>query len=97
MEKDCDLSQIKSLETLERRIFCFWTGDNKMSENRLDAIASLRDKAEVEIVLVTPADLDKFILTGFPLHKGFQYLSAVHKSDYLRCYFMHHYGAGTQT
>lgn len=94
LEKDCDLSQIKSLQPLERRIFCFWTGDNEMSENRLDALASLREKAEVEIVLVTPANLEKFILTDFPLHKGYQYLSAVHKSDYLRCYFMHHYGGG---
>lgn len=29
-----------------------------------------------------------------PLHKAFQYLSPVHKSDYLRAYFMHFYGGG---
>jgi len=30
----------------------------------------------------------------FPLHPAFSYLSSTHKSDYLRCYLMHHYGGG---
>lgn len=94
LENDCLSSQTKPLQLLERRIFCFWTGDNNMSENRQQAIASLREKTEVEVMLVTPANLHTFILPDFPLHKGYPYLSAVHKADYLRCYFMHHHGGG---
>jgi hypothetical protein len=94
LENNCDSSQKKYFEHLQRRIFCFWTGKNEMSKNRLDSLTSLREKSGVEIVLVTPENLDQFILSDFPLHKGFKYLSAVHKSDYLRCYFMHHYGGG---
>jgi hypothetical protein len=33
-------------------------------------------------------------LDEHPLHEGFQYLSDVHKADYLRTYFMHHHGGG---
>jgi len=94
LENECDSSQKKSFQHLERRIFCFWPGSNEMSKNRMDSLKSLRDRTGVEVVLVTPENLDKFIQSDFPLHKGFQYLSAVHKSDYLRCYFMHHYGGG---
>lgn len=94
LEKDADVTQIKPLQPLARRIFCFWTGDNEMTDNRLHAIASLREKTEVDIVLITPANLHTFLLADHPLHKGFQYLSAVHKSDYLRCYIMHHHGGG---
>jgi hypothetical protein len=33
-------------------------------------------------------------LPEYPLHPAFKYLSYVHKSDYLRSYFMHFYGGG---
>ena len=33
-------------------------------------------------------------MKDYPLHKGYKYLSAIHKADYLRCYLMHHYGGG---
>jgi len=94
LQNDFDSSQVKPFQKLERRIFCFWTGNNEMSKNRLESLSSLKKNTGVEIVLVTPKNLDTFILSDFPLHKSFQYLSAVHKSDYLRCYFMHHYGGG---
>lgn len=31
---------------------------------------------------------------GVPLHPAYRYLSPVHRSDYLRCYFLHHVGGG---
>ncbi len=78
----------------EEVVYCFWTGTNAMSDNRLKSIGILKSKLNVRFELITPDNLDSFIIEGFPLHKAFPYLSAVHKSDYLRCYFMHHYGGG---
>ena len=48
----------------------------------------------VPVILITPDNLDLYILKKHPLHKGYQYLSETHKADYLRTYFMHHYGGG---
>lgn len=76
------------------QVFCFWTGDNEMSPARRKALDGLIRNAKLEAVLITPGNLKQFILEEFPLHPGYYYLSLVHKSDYLRCYFMHHYGGG---
>jgi hypothetical protein len=89
-----ELIEMGPSKPLIRRIFCFWTGSNEMNLNRLSSIDSLRKTAGIEIVLITKDNLTDYILDKYPLHKGFEYLSAVHKSDYLRCYFMHHYGGG---
>lgn len=94
LDNTYETSQTKPVQPLEKKIFCFWTNDVEMSENRLNALRTLRGKAGMELVLVTPSNLEEYIVPGFPLHKGYPYLSAVHKSDYLRCYFMHHYGGG---
>lgn len=75
-------------------IYIFWTGNNEISQNRLNGIQSLRDISEVEVVLITPENLDAYVLDDYPLHPSYQYLSLVHKSDYLRCYFMLHHGGG---
>jgi hypothetical protein len=49
----------------------------------------------IHFILVTPKTLDFYIKkAGVKLHEGFKYLSAIHKSDYLRCYFMHFFGGG---
>lgn len=66
-----------------------------MSENRkknLDIIQATLKTAE--LVLVTPQNIHDYILESHPLHPCYEYLSLVHKSDYLRAYFMHHYGGG---
>lgn len=75
-------------------IFCFWTGKNEMSDNRKRGIQSLHKKTGVSVTLITPDNLQEYILKDYPLHPGYELLSLVHKSDYLRCYFMHHYGGG---
>lgn len=67
---------------------------NPMSNNRRRSITSLQAVAGVPVVLVTPENLPQFIQPNAPLHPAFEYLSLVHKSDYLRCYFMHHLGGG---
>ncbi|MDM1062252.1 hypothetical protein HXZ62_06685 [Empedobacter falsenii] len=75
-------------------IYCFWTGDNPLTENRKKGLMELEKNAGVPIKLITSENLHKYIKPNFPLHKGYELLSLVHRSDYLRCYFMHHYGGG---
>lgn len=75
------------------RLFCFWTGDNPMSSNRLKALATMENSG-LEVTLLTRKNIESWILDYDPLHPAFQYLSAIHRADYLRMYFMHHYGGG---
>ena len=81
---------------IDQVIYCFWTGENEMSENRKRGYQSLVDHSGVEVKLITPHNLQEYILPNHPLHPAYKNLSLVHKSDYLRCYFMHFYGGGYQ-
>ena len=74
-------------------LYCFWTGKNKMSEDRENAYNTMF-KSDFNVVLITPDNLNNYILDDYPLHPGYKYLSETHKSDYLRCYFLHFYGEG---
>ena len=76
-----------------RKLYCFWNGDKPMSENRRRCFNTLWNSG-LEVILVTDHNLSKFILPEAPLHEGYKYLSAAHKSDYLRAYFMHFHGGG---
>jgi len=83
------------VENIEKNnIFCFWTGTNKMTPNRLGCMYNLRTQTDSNIILVTVENLHTFIKADDPLHEAYQYLSETHKCDYLRVYFMHHYGGG---
>ena len=79
---------------VEKIIYCFWTGTNEMSENRKGCFDSICRNAGVTVKLINPDNLQEYILPEHPLHPAYQYLSLVHKADYLRCYFMHFYGGG---
>lgn len=81
---------------LQRNLYCFWVGYNNpvMNDNRLNGLESIRKNSNVNVVLVNNNNLQEYILPDHPLHEGFDYLSDVHKADYLRTYFMHHYGGG---
>lgn len=74
-------------------IYCFWTGTNPLTKNREECLKSIIDiQTAANVILVTPENLERFV--SEPLHKAFKHLSLTHKSDYLRCYFMYHYGGG---
>jgi hypothetical protein len=75
-------------------IFIFWTGTNKMSFRRIHCINSLIEQTECNIKLIDVNNLHEYIIEGYPIHKCYNYLSETHKCDYLRTYFMHHYGGG---
>lgn len=81
-------------EIVNKVIYCFWTGKNKMSKNREYGIETIKKNSGVQVILITPDNLNQYILPDYPLHKAYPYLSNVHKADYLRCYFMHHWGGG---
>jgi hypothetical protein len=75
-------------------IYCFWTGDNEITQNRKDCLEQLINTTECTVKLITKKDLHEYILPAYPLHPGYEYLSETHKADYLRCYFMHFHGGG---
>ena len=72
-------------------LYCFWTGDNLMKKDRLDALNSLKNTG-LNVILITQYNLKNYLHPDFPLHPTYNYLSAVHRADYLRTYFMHIYG-----
>lgn len=79
---------------VDRVIYIFWTGDNEITPNRLSGIKSLEKVSGAEVKLITPIELPEYIKKDDPLPEAYQYLSFVHRSDYLRSYFMYHYGGG---
>jgi hypothetical protein len=89
-----NINNDKNKNLIEHNIFCFWTGDNKMSFNRLESLENLKKVSECNVILVTKSEIPKYILKEEPLHPAFEYLSETHKADYLRTYFMHFYGGG---
>ena len=77
-----------------RSIFCFWTGDEIMSTDRLHSLLTIFFKSGCNVNIVTKETLGHWIHPHHNLHCAYNYLSSVHKSDYLRSYFMHYYGGG---
>lgn len=75
-------------------IYCFWTGNNKMSNERKAALESLQNDSGCKVILITPANLSEYILPEHPIHSAYEYLSYTHKADFLRTYFMRFHGGG---
>jgi hypothetical protein len=75
-------------------IYVFWTGDNPMSDNRKNCLKNLEKVSECKVVLINNKNLHLYILENYPLHPAYKFLSATHKADYLRTYFMNFYGGG---
>lgn len=75
-------------------IFCMWTGDNPMSAQRIQALWSIYNNTGCPVALINQNNLQHWVHPDYPLHPAYPFLSATHKSDYLRVYFMHHYGGG---
>lgn len=83
-----------NLQKVERVIYVFWTGDNEITPNRLKGIKSLEKVSGIRVQLITPKNLPQYIKAEDPLPEAYQYLSLNHRSDFLRGYFMYHYGGG---
>lgn len=78
---------------IPRRVFVIWSGP-PMNANRLAGLASLRAESGVPVELVRDEDLPRWTVPTHPLPDALRHLSAVHRSDYLRAYLMHHHGGG---
>jgi hypothetical protein len=74
-------------------IFCFWFGP-EMSQSRIGCLNTITENSGCNVILVNELNLREYENIDYPIHKGFQFLSATHKCDYLRSYFMYHYGGG---
>lgn len=78
-----------------RVIHCVWTGSNPMSQNRQEGLADIqKQNPGIEVRLITPDNIQDYILPNEPLHPAYENLSLIHRSDYLRGYLLHHYGGG---
>ncbi len=75
-----------------KQVFTIWTGDNQLSPNRLRSLALIEEHIGLPMVLVTPRNIDEWLIPGQPLHPAYLSLSLIHRSDYLRGYLMHHHG-----
>lgn len=87
------LQKLLETSSVPRVIWCCWFGST-MSANRIQGLETMRANLGVPLCLVTDRNLNEFVLTDYPLHKAWNYLSDVHKSDYMRIYLLHHYGGG---
>lgn len=79
---------------MQRNVFSFWLGPLGMSESRKAAFLSIVQNNACANVHLRDHNVKNWIHPSFPLHPLFPLLSAVHQSDYLRCYFLHVYGGG---
>lgn len=94
-----NLNDIEFINNVPKVVFVCWFGgygDNipLMSENRFEAFKLLLKNIKIPVILITNINYKSFILVNYPIHKSFDLLSGVHKSDYLRCYLLLHYGGG---
>jgi len=95
LENPCEFEYSDDFSNhIERVIYIFWTGDNELTPNRVEGIHSLEEVSSVKVQLITPKNLPDYIIQDDPLPEAYQYLSFVHRADYLRSYFMYHYGGG---
>lgn len=65
-----------------------------MSENRKSSMQDIINYCRCQVVLLTPININDYILIDNPLHDAYEYLSFTHRADYLRAYIMYHHGGG---
>jgi len=74
-------------------MWAFWFGPPFQGARR-KAFEALQSEIGVPLNFITDENLERYIIKGAPPHRAFNYLSPVHKSDYLFAYFSHHVGGG---
>lgn len=75
------------------RVFIFWIGNAEMTQARRACLETIPETG-CTLHLITDATLPSFISNRHPLHEAYPFLSPIHRSDYLRAYFMHYFGGG---
>ena len=87
-----NFDNIEFINGVPKVVFVCWFGgykvDNQqMSKNRFGAFKSLVEKIGVPVILITSNNYS-FFIKSHPIHKSFDLLSGVHKSDYMRTYLL---------
>lgn len=90
---DNSSNKYKSHETWNSYIWQFWTDANSLSNDRRAAL-NTQCNFGIEAKFLISDAIVHMQLEEQPFHPAYWFLSATHKSDYLRCYFMHFYGGG---
>ena len=65
-----------------------------MSGDRLRGFEEMKKKIGIHVELISYDNLKQWEVPSDPLHPGFYHLSAIHQSDHLAAYLMHHHGGG---
>ena len=76
-----------------RVIYQFWFPRKPMSPNRLKAFET-RGKIGIPVEVVDPNNLRDYEVPEDPIHPAFGSLMPQHAADYLRAYFLRHFGGG---
>lgn len=83
----------EDVETPPRVLRAVWAGDNPMSSSRAARLDDLkRVNSDIPFILVTMKNVGDYDTAATPIHPAYEFLSYVHRSDYLRCFLSHHYG-----
>lgn len=85
---------MQHISSEKHNIFCIWSGNNDMSDNRKKCLYSIIKNSGCDINLITPYNLKNYVVNNHPIHPAYEYLSLTHRADYLRVYLMYHYGGG---
>ena len=80
------------MENIDKILYMFWTGDNPLTDNRKKSIELIKNTSGLKVIILDKNTIFDFELQNNRFHGAYKYLSAVHKSDYLRAYFMNFYG-----
>ena len=56
-------------------IYVAWAGTNPITPNRLKCLEQINIVKQCKVILITPQNLDQYILSSAPLHHAYQYLS----------------------
>ena len=75
-----------------RLLFTFWAGLNPLTANRERSLRILIRNCGIELKFIELGELRNWEIPSKPFHPGLKFLSPNHRSDYLRGYFMYHYG-----
>lgn len=79
---------------LPEHVFVVWAGTNELTPARRRSLGLLEANLGLPLVVVTPANLDEWVVADWPLHAAYPHLALMHRADYLRAYLMHHHGGG---
>lgn len=71
-------------------LYVFWTGSNPIPAARKEALLSMSNSG-LSLRLISSENLNDYIHPS-NIHPAYKYLNLAHRADYLRCYFMHHFG-----